>query len=77
MITDLNQLIGEKVKFEVEPNKIVKCKIETAYLDEYDFLEKSDQMNVFVNLIPLDYDTNKDYDSEDFTEVSLTYVRKI
>jgi len=77
MITDLNKLIGEKVKFEVEPNIIVKCKIGSAYLDEYDFLEKSDQMNVFVNLIPLDDDTNKYYDSVDFTGVALTYVRKI
>jgi len=77
MITDLNKLIGKKVKFEVEPNKIVKCKIEIAYLDEYCFFEKSDQMNVFVNLIPLDYDTNKDYDSEDFTGLALSDVRKI
>ena len=77
MITDLNELIGKKVKFEVEPNKIVKCKIERAYLDDYYFDEKDEQMNVFVNLIPLDYDTNKDYDSEDFTGLALSYVRKI
>lgn len=77
MITDLNELIGKKVKFELELGKVVECKIEQAHLDDYYFLEKSEEMDVFVNLIPLDYDTNKDYDSEDFTDISLRYVRKI
>tara|TARA_R110002153_G_scaffold23901_1_gene76796 strand:- start:3493 stop:3744 length:252 start_codon:yes stop_codon:yes gene_type:complete len=83
-MTNLNDLIGVKVTFEMEienngkiESKFIPCKIECAYLDTYAFDEKQEQMNVFANIMPLDTNNLDDYDSEDFAGIALSDLRKL
>ncbi len=75
-IINLEDLKGMKVTNEVDGVN-VPCEIVYAHVDTYYFHEKSEQMNVFVSLRPLDYETNTDYDLEDFKDVAISYVRKL
>jgi len=83
MMTNLNDLIGVKVTFELEienngkiGSKSIPCKIESAYLDTQYFEDKQEQMNVYANIIPLDTNSLSDYDSEDFHGIALSHLRK-
>jgi len=75
MVTDLNELTGMEVDFELDGD-IIPCEIVHSHLDTYCFEEKNEQMNVFLSLQPLDYKTNTSYEQDDFSNVCISYVRK-
>ena len=82
-MTNLNDLIGVKVTHEIEVEnngvieyKSIPCRITSAHLDTYYFEEKQEQMYLCATLMPLDTTNLDDYDSEDFTNVSISYLFK-
>jgi len=68
-MNNLKELIGKKVQAIIGKNKI-ECKVIDVNINDFYFIEKSETIQITVNLEPLN-DLPKDFDFEMLSDVSL------